>query len=40
MQRFYLETFEAAAGSSYRRTAYEKYVPYWAISPHPSGSVS
>jgi hypothetical protein len=29
MQRFYLETFEAAAGSSYRRTAYEKHVPYW-----------
>ena len=29
MQRFYVETFDAASGLVYGRTVYEKYVPYW-----------
>jgi dihydrofolate reductase len=29
MQRFYVETFDAAGGLVYGRVVYEKYVPYW-----------
>jgi hypothetical protein len=29
VQRFHVETFEAAVGPVYGRTVYEKYVPYW-----------
>lgn len=44
MQRFYVESFNAAGGLIYGRVVYEKYVPYWealaATGKHAGGGAT